>query len=186
MISFEDLYFTWLCELIKDPNDPRICDRYHNVLYILYHTDYTWTHPMDANRADDGYDLRVYFADDIKVDHRMIYSYFCQKNTSVLEMMIALAVRCENDIMSDFDHGNRTHVWFWSMIQSLGLEEQDNDHFFEEYVVNQIDTFLKKEYKPDGEGGLFYIPDYPFDLRNDEIWVQMNRYLNMKITKGEL
>ena len=43
----------------------------------------------------------------------MISAYLDNKTCSVLEMMIALAIRCEEHIMDDPDVGNRTGQWFW-------------------------------------------------------------------------
>lgn len=51
----------------------------------------------------------------------MIASYLDNRPCSVLEMIIALAIRLEEHIMDDPDIGNRTGQWFWDMIVSLGL-----------------------------------------------------------------
>lgn len=44
-----------------------------------------------------------------------------QYECSVLEVMIALALRMEEETMASSEFGDRTNQWFWYMIVSLGL-----------------------------------------------------------------
>ena len=76
--------------------------------------------PMDGNRAEDGIDLRYRFGHEQHYSDAMVASFLDDRPCSVLEMMIALSIRCEEHIMDDPDVGNRTGQWFWSMIASLG------------------------------------------------------------------
>jgi hypothetical protein len=97
---------------------------------------------------------------------------------SVLEMMVALAIRCEEHIMEDLELGDRTEKWFWIMIDSSGLNAL-TDMTFNSYEADIIlQRILNREYGPCGEGGLFLIPNCGFDLRNVEIWYQLCWYLN--------
>ena len=99
---------------------------------------------------------------------------------SVLEMMLALSIRCEEHIMDDPEIGNRTGEWFWIMIVNLGLGSMDDTRYDEEYVDDILDKFLNREYDADGTGGLFPVrnPRYAqYDLRNVDIWYQLNWYL---------
>ena len=59
---------------------------------------------------------------------------------SVLEMMIALSMRCEEQIMDDPDIGNRTGQWFWDMIDNLGLGEHERLKFDGRYVDEGAST----------------------------------------------
>ena len=96
----------------------------------------------------------------------------------MLEMMIALAIRCEETIMDDPRYGNRTKQWFWNMTKSLGLNYM-NDYFFDRDKFHEImDKFSKRDYKPDGEGGLFTIRGCRKDLRKHDIWTQLCWYLD--------
>ena len=97
---------------------------------------------------------------------------------SVLEMMIALSIRCEESIMDDTEYGNRTGQWFWGMISSLGLSSMTDDMFDKQYATNVINKFLNREYEPNGKGGLFTIRNCKDDLRNVEIWYQLCWYLD--------
>ena len=98
-------------------------------------------------------------------------------------MMIALSIRCEEHIMDDPDVGDRTGQWFWNMLVSLGLGSID-DRKFDRYLVDDVlERFLNREYKRNGEGGLFTVNNGR-DMRQTEIWYQMNYYLREIIQEG--
>ena len=107
----------------------------------------------------------------------MIATYLDDRPCSILEMMIALAIRCEEHIMEDPEIGNRTGQWFWNMIVSLGLGHMTDDYFDLAYVEEAVRRFLNREYSRDGSGGLFTIERCPQDMRRIEIWYQMCMYL---------
>ena len=96
----------------------------------------------------------------------------------MLEMMIALAIRCEEDIMNDSSIGDRTKQWFWGMVVSLGLGPMHDAYYDRDFVTDVLDKFVKGLYEPDGRGGLFTIPGCREDLRNVEIWYQLCWYLD--------
>ena len=131
--------------------------------------------PLDENRLLDGLDLRFRFADE--------NSYYIDGDCSVLEMMVALSLRCEEHIMSDDEIGNRTGRWFWEMIDNLGLESMYDDNFDKVYADKIIYRFLNREYEPNGDGGLFTVHNRNVDLRKVEIWYQMCWYLDTIIRK---
>ena len=93
-------------------------------------------------------------------------------------MIIALAVRFEEQILSDPEYGDRVSLWFWKMIENLGLRSMDDSHFNEEVVAEIVDHFLHREYAKDGLGGLFYIPGCARDLTHVETWYQACWYFN--------
>ena len=93
-------------------------------------------------------------------------------------MMVALAIRCEEHIMGDQDIGDRTGLWFWGMIENLGLLSMTDTAFNKRRVDEIIDIFLNREYKRNGEGGLFTVKNHRDDLRTVEIWYQLMWYLN--------
>ena len=92
--------------------------------------------------------------------------------------MVALAIRCEKDIMDDPYKGDRTRQWFWRMIVSLGLNGMNDDYYDESTVDDILYRFLWRRYKKTGEGGLFTIKNCEQDLRDTEIWIQMLWYLD--------
>ena len=174
-IAYKKRYFKYLCNLISY-DEKTVEESYNKLLLQLLNKEFTYMIPADVNRAEDGKDLR----------HRFVFQYgnqgipasFFSEPCSVLEMMIALALRCEEDIMSDPDKGDRTGLWFWTMIVSLKLDSMTDEYYDREYVLDCIDIFLKRKYAPNGEGGLFTVDDPDIDMRTIEIWYQMHFYLN--------
>jgi len=124
---------------------------------------------MDRNRAMDGVALRERYGCD---------NDLLGEPCSVLEMLIALSARMEN-LTHDYDAGDRTSQWFWLMLTNLGLNCMDDDNFDEGTAEWIVDRFLDREYEYDGsEGGLFVLKQPYNDLREVEIWVQMNWFLS--------
>lgn len=95
----------------------------------------------------------------------MISAYLDNKTCSVLEMMIALAIRCEEHIMDDPDVGNRTGQWFWNMIVNLGLGSMNDSKFDRAYIEENVQRFLERKYSRNGAGGLFTVNHSRYDLR---------------------
>lgn len=167
-----DLYFEWMCQLV----DGKECER--RLLMYLHEVKFTYSIPMDGNRAEDGVNLRYRFGREHGYDDALVATYLDDRSCTVLEMMVALAIRCEDHIMSNPDMGNQTARWFWAMIDSLGLTDMTNDRYDEQYIESVIDTFLNREYKRNGKGGLFTVRGCRRDLRSIEIWYQMCYYLD--------
>lgn len=172
--EIKSLYFDWLCKIINDGIGSRNTLDYTKLLSYLYDTTFYYLIEMDSNRAGDGIYLRCRFASEHNIDNWTLY--FKGEECSVLEMMVALAVRMEDSIMYDSDIGNRTPKWFWMMIKNLGLIHSNDYSFDYEYVKNVINNFLNRNYDSDGSGGLFTIKNYDKDLRDIEIWYQMQAY----------
>lgn len=142
--------------------------------------------PMDENRARDGIDLRYRFAYDSGLS-RVEVKLLDRTPCSVLEMIVALAVRCETHIMSNDEIGDRTSLWIWKMFDNLGLSNEYDQNFNEACVDKAITRLIYREYEPDGKGGLFTVPNTKKDLRKVEIAYQMFWYLNNYINEeGEL
>ena len=146
---------------------------FRKLLNHLHDTVFTYTLKKDADRAQDGVDLRYRFA------YRHGYDKnFIEGPSSVLEVMIAIAMECEESIMDDPAYGDRTAQWFWGMIKSLGLNGMDDSHYDALHVDDILVCFLSRKYAKDGKGGLFYIPGCTRDLRRVAIWHQLCWWLN--------
>lgn len=170
-------YFDWMCDHVCDEeNLERVT--YHKLMKRLHEINFEYSIPMDGNRAEDGTDLRYRFAYENSYDARLIVSYLDDRPCSVLEMMIALAIRCEEHIMWNPDIGDRTGQWFWNMIVSLGLGGMTDDKYNESHVNAVIRRFLDRNFERNGEGSLFTIHDPRKDMRDTEIWYQMCAYLD--------
>lgn len=174
--DLNDIYLDWMYSIVADD---RYSDKntYHKLFDQLYNTEFTYTIPMDGNRFEDGINLRYRFGREQGYDEREIATYLDYCPCSVLEMMVALAVRCEDQIMSNPDVGNRVGQWFWQMIVNLGLGPMKDSNFDPNYVDERLDIFLNRKYAKNGDGGLFKIHDRTRDMRKTEIWYQMHWYL---------
>lgn len=171
-------YFEWLSSLVSEELQNSRAS-FKKLLEQLHNTRFRYSMMRDHSRADDGVELRYRFAlrngyedyaDEIMDD---LYG-----PCSVLEMMIALALHCEETIMDDPRYGNRTKQWFWMMISNLGLNAMTDKNFDKRFVIDVLDRFLDREYEPNGRGGLFFVRGCDRDLRKTDIWQQMLCYLN--------
>ena len=167
-------YFEWICSLVGcDETSPE--SSYRTLLFYLNTIEFTYSIPKDENRAKGGEELRYRFTllNDREGAEDQLYG-----PCSVLEMMVALAIRCEENIMDDPNIGDRTGQWFWGMITNLGLGSMTDNRFDERYVDDVIYRFLNREYEPNGKGGLFTIRHGDYDMRDLELWAQMCFYLD--------
>ena len=171
-------YFEWLSDLVLDRSYSDYIS-YEKLLMYLHSVEFRWTIPKDQNRAADGEALRYRFS----VEHRHGYPVdvilgYLDAPCSVLEMMVALALRCEETIMDDPNVGNRTSQWFWGIVTSLGLGSMTDTRFDKLFVADTIERFLDRKYEPNGKGGLFTMRHTNCDLRKVEIWSQLCWYLD--------
>ena len=167
-------YLDWLSEIAIPDGHQRDC--YQKLMSALYSEDFYWSVSNDENRAEDGEQLRKYYEDEMGI--------LCEKQgpCSVLEMLIALAIGCENYIMYDPDEGDRTDIWFWGMIENLGLDALDDWAFNYEEFNAIIRRFLDRKYDKDGYGGPFFIENFERDMRKLELWYQLNYYLKSRFS----
>lgn len=167
-------YFEWLWNFTKC----RGHSQNRKIITLLHNIEFRYSIPMDANREEDGIDLRYRFITEVGIpkNYQEVYAYL-DGPCSVLEMMIALAIRCEESIMDDPDIGDRTSEWFWLMMKNLGLDYMNDRRFDRDIAEEKISIFLDRRYKRNGEGGLFVVNGRR-DLRKVEIWYQMCWYLD--------
>lgn len=167
-------YFEWMYELVCNGRFVKPIS-YRQLLTFLHDTEFIYFVPYDENRAAEGIALRYRYCSIHDCEDAECY---LTGPCSVLEMMVALAIRCEENIMDDPTKGDRTSQWFWGMITNLGLGSM-SDSNFNEWLVNDIVTrFLERDYEPDGRGGLFTVKNWNRDMRTAEIWHQLMAYIN--------
>ena len=174
--TIADQYLDWMMRKVTNRNTVKSRISYRKLFIFLNSVDFVYTLPRDENRYSDGVCLRYRFLDDLGLDQNL-YSEL-DGPCSVLEMMVALSIRCEESIMSNDEYGDRTPQWFWGMINTLGLGWMSDDKFDHSEAEEIIDRFLNHEYSKNGKGGLFYIRNSNRDVRKLEIWAQMCRYLD--------
>lgn len=176
--NINDEYFEWLINLVCG-NLYSKANSFGKLLMRLHDIEFVYLLSKDRNRAEDGIDLRRRFilARGYEDSYELIM-HDLRGPCSVLEMMVALAIRCEENIMDDPYMGDRTKQWFWGMVNTLGLGSMSDSRFDRNFVDDTIARFLNREYERDGSGGLFRIKRCEYDLRTVEIWYQLCWYLD--------
>lgn len=170
-------YFEWMYGMTCRERYPQSIS-FRKLLMHLHNTSFRYSMIRDGDRASDGLRLRRRFGNSMGYSEYDIEKAFEYYDVSVLEMIIALAIRIEEDIMDNAEVGDRTNQWFWIMIVNLGLGDMTDERYDGQHVEDILNRFLDREYEPNGKGGLFYIRNTCRDVRNLEIWYQMCEYLN--------
>lgn len=166
-------YFEWMYELVSGDRFAKGLT-YRKLLTFLHDVEFVYFVPYDENRAAKGISLRYRYC---VINEREELECYLTGPCSVLEMMIALAMDCE-ELMDNLTLGDRTGQWFWEMIANMGLGSM-NDTNYNEWLVNDVVTrFLDRDYEPDGRGGLFRVRGWTRDMRTMEIWHQLMAYIN--------
>lgn len=162
-MSLEELYLKYLVEITGLPRSyERLCS-YINGISFLYDPHFV----TDGNRIDDGLELRsLYFHDTGKS------SGMPSNEASVFEVMVALAIRIDRDIMGEPGTID-PKKWLLIMFENLGLKE-DTD---EDDISKKIEDLIYRRYKANGEGSLFPLKKSKLDQRGISIWDQMNEYM---------
>lgn len=162
-------YLEWLIDLVSEDDYHRYS--YQKLFSLMLDKEFDWFIKNDGNRAIDGEELRDLYFKETGLDS-------CKDGPcSVMEMFVALAIRCEMDIMYDPSEGDRTSMWFWIMMENLELDDLDDNTFSYEIAEDILDTFLSRRYCKDGYRGPFYVSNSKVDLRKVELWYQLNYYL---------
>lgn len=169
-------YFDWMYQLVCDDRYSKRTT-YHKLFEYLHSRPFEYSIGLDGNRAADGENLRYRFGEEEGYNSHLIAKYLDHRACSILEMMIALAIRCEEHIMEEPELGDRTGQWFWNMVTSLGLGSMNDSRFDIDQVEFVVNRFLDRDYDRNGKGGLFTIENAKRDVRSVEIWYQMCMYL---------
>ena len=165
-------YFQWLCSLVRAESE------YSMLWQKLHDMDFVWIVDRDENRAEDGKYLRYIFTIDTFNDSEVeeidqILSGPC----SVLEFLVGLARRIEDDIMESVDLENRTYRWFHEMVGNLGLLKYDNKHYSDGEIDAIVHRFMSRKYSKNGRGNIFWVGHFSGPLLSQvEIWTQMQAY----------
>lgn len=181
--TMERVYFDWLLQKIYNPEVFPIA-LYIQLLHRLHDISFFWINPMDVTRADDAIDLRYRFGTEEGYSPEEVAHFLDIRDASVLEMMIALALRVEEQILNNDTYGDRCAEWFWVMICSMHLDIYDRRHYSEEVVDSIVLAMLYRRYSPNGDGGLFTVDiEDGVNMRNEDIWYQMMRWINQNINE---
>lgn len=165
-------YFSWLISKV-DCQEYGVTN-YRYLIDALLNIPFRYTIENDDNRLADGLCLRSQYEYETGNALQTNARY---KPCSVLEVVIALAMRCE-EIMTDYRFGDRVPLWFWTMLNSLGLLGQNDNDFDQVFVDIVIDRFLNRAYAKNGKGGLFTVSQPYENMRVVEIWCQCQWFLD--------
>ena len=167
----DNAYFHWLVGFL---DDEYIATNYSKLLSALFNKEFTWSIEYDENRAADGLSLRKLFMQEYRIS-RKTPDLWAFSGCSVLEMMLGMAKRCEDELIYNPEKGNQTGQIFWVMIENLGLDIYDDFGFYGDEVDRILNNFLSRNYAPNGDGNLFRLRH--FDPRKIDLWLQLNLYL---------
>ena len=168
-------YFEWLCGIVHADEQTLY---WYDILMHLQRTEFVVKLAMDANRVEDARGLRNEYLELTGLSRGII-----EAPISVLEVLIALAHRGEWEIMHDPELGDRTYLWFWTMIYNLGLDKFAYrgalDRPDVDLKVTQIlENFMARKYSKDGKGGIFQNKTGQIDMRREELWNQICYYFD--------
>ena len=137
------------------------CNLFFNLCESLANIEFLWHHPMDENRAIDGLELRTDF--EYETGEYLDKTSGLMPKCTVFEMLAALAIRCENQLMYNPSLGDRTSKWFFEFLDNLNLNAHSRvNNTIAKNIING-DTFPLKNYK--------------FRQKNEQIWKQLSSYL---------
>lgn len=176
----QEAYFEWMIRLVCVGRYGKR-QSWRKLFHLLHGTEFIYILEMDANRADDGTDLRYRFAYECGYDGDEIRACLDDRPCSMLEMMTALALRCEEYVADDSEDGDGIGKWFFGMLRSLGLGDMSDSMFDEIAAMDILTRFMRRQYLPNGQGGLFTVVGAGHDMRTAEIWYQMMWYLTETI-----
>ena len=125
-------------------------------------------HPMDENRADDGLELRSDF--EYETGNFIDKSSGLMPSCTFFEMVAALAIRCESQMMRNLSIGDRTSKWFFEFLDNLDILGCDDRNV--EYIVDMCEAFMN------GKKDMFPLKKRGIKQANEEIWKQLTAYLN--------
>lgn len=166
----DETYLTWLYEHVASVKLKNPSRTYWKLLRVLFKTEFVWWVPNDDNRVEDGKDLREEFLAEHELD--IEDQDWLNLGCSMLEMLIGLSRRLA------FEAEGEPRIWFWEMIDNLGLYGyNDRENFADATVREILDQVIWRTYRRDGFGGLFPLQEPKRDQTEVEIWYQLNAYL---------
>ena len=183
--SSQEAYFNCLYHYIGTDNDRNLRQSHWLLAEQLHNRIFEWFVPNDDNRAVDGVSLRDSFYQDTRMSLDDL-----QGPCTMLEMLIGLAIRMNFEDSPDPNYG--IGVWFWRLMQNVGLDEFTDDVYTSTQdagaiVEGIVDNIINRNYSPNGAGGLFPLQNMERhqDQRFVELWYQMSAYLIENLENGE-
>ena len=168
-------YFQYLCHLAR--LNEHAGKNYTILAKDLHKMPFRVVLDRDDNRVGDGLELREDYAR--TYGEHVVYD--SMSGCSVLELLLGVAKRMDFELSDPYDANEHVHRYFWELIQNLGLDTYDDDSYFTIggwfSCKDILDRFVDRNYRRNGQGGLFPLRYPKGDQRCVEIWYQMHAYL---------
>lgn len=173
-------YYSWL-EDISDWNG--LSKHYTKLLFALSAIDFNDHFGMDMNRSKEGMRLFDIFCDEHNITgNRPMFGL--PNRCSMLELMVHMATVMNNQLADPFDYEDLTGKYFWEdIIRNLKLNALDDVFYERDYQVwkrrfdDIISNFNSRSYDYYGNGSMFPMPNAKGDMRNLDVWDQMQEYI---------
>lgn len=168
----DEKYFNWLYEKIRPMDNDQLLP-YTMVCTLAHRIIFDWSVPNDDNRAAEGKELRYEFEEELGIP-RPRDTEWMGLDASVLEMMVALARRC------DFIVELGVPGWFDLFMHNLVFQRYSDacwSDMSEDHVSRALRKVNLRTYSRTGQGGLFPLKKTPNDQRKVELWYQMSEYM---------
>lgn len=176
-------YYEWLVDQVDDYDS---C-KYKVLMLYLWTKEFYSSIPMDENRASDGKELRSLYMDETDQTGTGVPEGPCR----VLEVLVALSKRINDDILMEESGKRGTGKYFWEMLSNLGVDSRHSDAKITvarqnsedgksgmDDLEEKVTIWLDRKYKKTGFGGIFPLRYTRHDQRTTELWYQMHEYLN--------
>lgn len=179
-------YFDWVYNFEMDYTDQEyiVLDELNRIQYVT-----TYKAPLDVDRVTDARDLRERFLDEKGYPSYFKEKFFDDMMVTVLEVMVAFAIRIDRDVMGDPDYPDLTApLWFWTMVKNVNFRledcpEESKLRFSVDYKMDQI---MDQKYSYYGDGGFFRVENPKRDMRKTDIWMQMQWYMSEKFGENDI
>lgn len=159
-------YIHWVLKDKLSLTDKEV-KKYQYLVSALTNVEFVWRHPMDENRAEDGLELRDDF--EYETGEYLDKSSGLMGPCTFFEMLAALAIRCENQLMRNLSMGDRTSKWFFEFLDNLDLLDEN---LRENEIIDIAEDFM------DGNIDMFPLKNKGIVQKNEQIWKQLAAYIN--------
>ncbi len=155
---------------------------YYRLARLLTSIEFYCVIDRDTNRVFDAYSFREkWWNENIKPYNSLpMDETNMSSSVSLFEVLSALSIRMENEILQSPESGNRENKWFWMIMKNIGWDKYTDDSM-DDSDVNKIkmDAFriMDRSYSENGAGGLFPLAKTTRDQTKVEIWYQMAEYI---------
>lgn len=166
--KFENLWEDYRLFLVEYCNLQQY-KKYTRIFKILHDITFEYSLERDENRVGDALELLRY---NYKIPPEYI-SYedeFIENPVSVFEVLVALSIRIEDDIIGD-PSDPKPDIFFMDMIRNLEAVGLDDN------ICNVVNNWMLRKFRPNGYGSPFPVVNDIRDQRELEIWDQANAYI---------